>query len=244
MGVLVLLCAAAGDAQPAAEKAPFKLLYNNDATNIVSCESPFHSRGEPITDDAIAGSIDDVAGKGVDAYMLSPGLGHFPWWKSDVVPDHYQWWMAKSGLKPDEYGDYLLAGGDWVKVLVERCREHGMAPFISLRLNDVHMMEFSGEEHVRSSWSSQFYTEHPEYWIEPEHKTKWPTGYSHQRGLNWAEPAVREYKLSLITELLENYDLDGFELDFLRDHVMFRKDFPLDERADIITDFARDVRAV
>ena len=243
-----MVCALAGPvcggAQPVAaqEKAPFRLLYNNDATNVLSCESPFHSRGEPITDDAIAGSIDEVADQGVDAYMLSPGLGHFPWWKSDVVPDHYEWWMAKTGLQPDQYGDYLLAGGDWVKVLVERCREHGMAPFISLRLNDVHMMEYSGEEHVRSSWASRFYTEHPEYWIDPDHKTKWPSGYSHQRGLNWAEPAVREYKLSLIAEICEKYDLDGFELDFLRDHVMFRDDCPLDVRADIITDFVREVR--
>ncbi len=246
--LLMLVNAAALSAQPGPQrpraKAPFKLLYNNDATNVVSCESPFHSRGEPITDAAIAGSIDEVAGTGVDAYMLSPGLGHFPWWKSTVVPDHYDWWLKTTGLKPDLHGDYLIAGGDWVKVLVERCRAHGMAPFISLRLNDVHMMEYAGEEHVRSSWASRFYTEHPEYWIEPEHKTKWPTGYSHLRGLNWAEPAVRAYKLSLITELCESYDLDGFELDFLRDHVMFREDFPLEERADIITGFVGKVRAL
>jgi len=131
-----------------------------------------------------------------------------------------------------------------VKVLVDRCRAHGMAPFVSLRLNDVHMMEYVGEQHVRSSWASRFYTEHPEYWIEPDHKTKWPPGYNHRRGLNWAEPAVREYKLSLIAELCENYDLDGFELDFLRDHVMFRDDAPLDTRADIITEFVTKVRAL
>ena len=63
-------------------KAPFKLLYNNDALNVLTLESPFHKRGEPISDQAIAGSIDEVAPYGVDAYLLSPGNGHFPWWKS------------------------------------------------------------------------------------------------------------------------------------------------------------------
>jgi len=243
---LLVGAASAAEAKAArpAGKAPFKLLYNNDATNVWSCNSPFHERGEPITDEAIAGSIDEVADKGVDAYMLSPGLGHFPWWKSKVVPDHYQWWMQKTGMAPDQYGQYLLAGGDWVKVLVERCRKRGMAPFVSLRLNDVHMMEFCGEKHVRSSWASRFYTEHPEYWLEPDHKTKWPSGYSDRRGLNWAEPAVRDYKLSLITELCERYDLDGFELDFLREDVMFRDDVPMERRVEIITEFVRRVRAV
>jgi len=131
-----------------------------------------------------------------------------------------------------------------VKVLVERCRKHGMAPFVSLRLNDVHMMEYAGEKHPRSGWCSRFYRDHPEYWVVPDHKTRWPKGYNHNRGLNWAEPAVRAYKLSLITELCERYDLDGFELDFLRDHVMFRKTFPLAKRAEIITGFVRKVRAL
>ena len=228
----------------AGRKAPFRLLYNNDATNVLSCNSPFHTRGEPLTDAAIAGSIDEVADRGVDACMLSPGLGHFPWWKSKAVPAHYPWWVKRTGLEPDAYGKYILAGGDWVKVLVERCRRHGMAPFVSLRLNDVHHLEHAGTKHPNSIWSSRFYTEHPQFWIVPDQRTRWPSGYNHNRGLNWAEPAVRSYKLAFIAELCEQYDLAGFELDFLRDHVMFRKGFPLARRAAIIADFVREVRTV
>jgi len=228
----------------AGQKPPFKLLYNNDSTNVANCDSPFNQRGEPITDKAIAASIDEVADKGVDCYLLSPGPGHVPWWKSTLIPDHYQQWAKETGLKPDAFAQYLIDGGDWVKVLVERCRQHGMVPFVSFRLNDVHRMEYAGEKHPRSAWASRFYRDHPEYWIEPDHKTKWKPGYNHNRGLNWAEPAVRAYKLSLITELCEQYDLDGFELDFLRDHVMFRKDVPLAKRAEIITGFVGKIRAL
>ena len=33
----------------AGRKAPFRLLYNNDATNVLSCNSPFHTRGENVS---------------------------------------------------------------------------------------------------------------------------------------------------------------------------------------------------
>ncbi|MBN2450712.1 MAG: hypothetical protein JXR77_10000 [Lentisphaeria bacterium] len=247
VGLVLLLAAAQGVAAPLPPrggKAPFRLLYNNDATNVLSCESPFHEPGAPVTDAAIAGSIDEVAERGVDAYLLSPGLGHYPWCQGERVREHYAWWTAKTGLEPDPYGRYLLEGGDWVRVLVQRCRAHGMAPFVSFRMNDVHMMEFAGEAHPRSQWASRFYTEHPEYWIEPEHKTKWPSGYNHRRGLNWAEPAVREHKLAMLTELCEGYDLDGLELDFLRDHVLYRDEVPEAARLEITTGFVRQVRAL
>lgn len=247
-GLVLLLAAAQGTAAPPVPvrtgKAPFRLLYNNDATNVWTCESPFHARGAPITDAAIAGSIDEVAAFGVDAYLLSPGLGHYPWCQGERVRQHYAWWTAKTGLKPDAYGDYLLGGGDWVKVLVERCRASGMAPFVSFRVNDVHMLEYAGEAHPRSQWASRFYTDHPEYWIEPEHKRKWPSGYNHRRGLNWAEPAVRKHKLAMIAELCEGYDLDGLELDFLRDHVLFRDDLPEAERITVVSGFVCQVRAL
>ena len=42
-------------------KAPFRLWYNNDTTNVMSVVSPFHKRGEPFTDEALEGSIDEVA---------------------------------------------------------------------------------------------------------------------------------------------------------------------------------------
>ena len=61
--------------------------------------------------------------------------------------------------------------------------------------------------------------------------------------MDWAVPQVREYKLKLLGELAENYDLAGIELDFLRDEVLFRPDGPEEaERIDIISDFAGRVR--
>lgn len=222
-------------------KPPFTVLYNNDTTNTMSCVSPWHKKGEPFREELLAASIDEVAGMGVDAYLLSPGLGWIPWWQSDVYGDHYEWWMQTTGLEPDTYGQYMLDGGDMVRVLIDRCRAGGMAPFVSLRLNDVHNQEYFGEKLPKSIWSSRFYVEHPEYLLDPDHKTH--RGYYAWRGQNWAIPEVREHKLAFLKELAGKYELAGLELDFLRDHHLFRLDETTEEqRIEFITEFVAEVR--
>jgi hypothetical protein len=218
-------------AAAAPEKTPFKVLWNDDTTNI-----PKWTPGEVFQDDQLRGAINSVADKGIDAYMLSPGLGWIPWWKSKVYPDHYRWRLEKFGVKPDCFGKYLLAGGDLVRTLIDHCRKRKLAPFVSYRLNDNHH-----QEQRNSVWVSRFYEEHPEYLLNPKHYEK--QGYSKERGQNWAIPAVREYKLALIRELCENYDFDGLELDFLRDDTLFRQNETTEEqRVTWVTEFVQAVR--
>lgn len=219
-----------GSARPSG-KAPYKALWNDDTTNI-----PKWTPGEVFKDDQLRGAIDSVADKGIDAYMLSPGLGWIPWWKSQVYPDHYQWRLEKFGVQPDCFGKYLMAGGDLVRTLIDHCKKRNLASFVSYRLNDNHY-----QEKRNSLWVSRFYEEHPEYLLNPGHYEK--TGYSKERGQNWAIAAVRGYKLALIRELCENYDFDGLELDFLRDDTLFRQNETTeDQRVGWITEFVGAVR--
>ena len=214
-------------------EVPYKVLWNDDTTNI-----PKWTPGEVFQDDQLRGAINSVADKGIDAYMLSPGCGWIPWWKSKVYPDHYQWRLEEFGVKPDCFGKYMMAGGDLVRTLIEHCRKRNLAPFVSFRLNDNHF-----QEQRHSVWVSRFYEEHPEYLLNPKHYEI--EGYSKERGQNWAIPAVREYKLALIRELCANYDLDGLELDFLRDDTLFRQNETTEEqRAAWVAEFVRAVRAV
>ena len=61
--------------------------------------------------------------------------------------------------------------------------------------------------------------------------------------MNWAEPEVRDYKFGFIRELCENYDIEGFELDFMRHFSFFRLDETTgEERCRIMTGFVRRVR--
>lgn len=226
-------------------KPPFRVIYSNDTTNITSCTSPFHKSGEPFRKEMLEATVDEVAGF-VDAHFLQPGLGMVPMWPSKVLPlaEHYAWITQRYGQKPDSFGQFVLNGGDVVKVFIDHCRAKAQAAFISFRMNDAHHKEFVDPKPGDKPGSSigmsvtKWYAEHPEYRLKP----------GSVRGAdlvqNWAVPEVRAQKLALIRELCENYDLDGLELDFLRSYSYFRDETPLEQRRAIMTDFVREVRGL
>lgn len=225
-------------------KAPFRVLYSNDTTNITSCISPWRKAGEPFRAKMLEASVDEVAGL-VDAHFLQPGLGMVPMWPSKVIPldEHYAWIKQRYGVGPDSFGKFVLGGGDVVKVFIDRCRQTKQAAFISFRLNDAHHKEFAdpkpGDKPGTSIGMSvtRHYIDHPEFVLKPGSK----------RGSdlvqNWAFEEVRAQKLALITELCENYDLDGLELDFMRFYSFFDPaKTALEQRREIMTGFVKQVR--
>ncbi len=262
-------------AKAAANKAPFRVLFSNDTTNITSNTSPFHTRGEPFTEDKLRASVDETVGNS-DVHMLQPGGGRVPWWKSKIAPadEYYKWLEDKANIRLGSMGQYMRDGGDMVQVFVDHCRTRGITPFISLRLNDYHGTEHadlvldrlrggegSGDDRpgVQGCWLGRFYLEHPEYRIgsDPSDYTSNADklvfnrdhGVRYQmrinRVLNWAIPEVRAHKLALITEICEQYDIDGFELDFMRHARYFRLDKTTEQqRVEAMTRFVADVRAV
>ncbi|MBV6500846.1 MAG: hypothetical protein CJBNEKGG_03334 [Prosthecobacter sp.] len=234
----------AGAGAGASRRAPFRVLYSNDLTNITSCVSPFHQAREPFRPGMLEASVDEVADL-VDAHFLQPGLGVVPLWPSEVLPlkEHFEWVSQRYGTGPDSFSRFVLNGGDLVQVFIDRCRQKGQAAFISLRMNDAHHKEFVDPKPGDRPGSSigmsvtRWYAEHPEHRIRP----------GSLRGadlvLNWAVPEVREQKLAMIRELCARYEMDGLELDFLRFYSYFREaETPLDQRRAIMTGFVREVR--
>lgn len=232
-------------AEPRA-RPPFRVLYSNDTTNITSCVSPFHRAGEPFRPEMLEATVDEVAGL-VDAHLLQPGLGMVPMWPSKVLPlaEHYAWIEQRYGQRPDSFGRFVLGGGDVVQVFLDRCRAREQAAFVSFRMNDAHHKEWVDTPRGQRRGANvslsitRSYAEHPEWRIKP----------GSLRGAdlvqNWAVPEVRAEKFALIRELCERYDLDGLELDFLRNYSFFRtEETTRDERCAIITDFVREVRSL
>jgi len=224
-------------------KAPFRVIYSNDLTNITSCVSPFHAAREPFRPEMLDATVDEVTGL-VDAHFLQPGLGVVPMWPSKVIDlkEHFAWIKQRYGQKPDSFSQFVLNGGDIVRRFIDRCRAKGQAAFISLRMNDAHHKEFVDPKPSDKPGSSigmsvtRWYADHPEHRIKP----------GSLRGadlvLNWAEPEVRAQKLAMLRELIDNYDLDGLELDFLRFYSYFRPKTPIEQRRAIMTNFVTDVR--
>lgn len=238
-------------------KPPYRIFYSNDTVHTVSCVSPYHARGEPFSEKLLAAAVDETADIGVDVHLLQPGLTMVPWWKSAQYPyaEHIRWFEKTYGrsVRDNPYADYMLNGGDMVGAFVERCRQRGIAPFVSLRLNDSHGKEFvnregGGEIAEIPGYAlhcvNRFYHDHPQFRIDPDPakvgKEHWNT-----RVLDWAHPEVREWMFGFIREICEGYDLDGLELDFMRHCNFFRvAETTFAQRAEIMNAFVRRVRGL
>jgi len=220
-------------------KPPFKVLYSNDFTN-TAIVAPWHKQGEPFHPDHLRASVREA--EGVDAHFLQPAHGAVPWWPSKLytLTEHHKWWAEHYGLDPAKLRfpgvhQYLLDGGDPFADFVDECRRDGQAPFVSMRLNDVHHLhnaETPGNTQGIHS-ISRFYVEHPKWWLGAVGS-----------GLDWSVPEVRQHMFAFLQEICEGYDLAGFELDFMRFPNFFKEGFPLDRRVEIVTQFVADVRAL
>ncbi|MFI4910932.1 MAG: hypothetical protein ACIAQZ_04625 [Sedimentisphaeraceae bacterium JB056] len=221
---------------------PFNVLYSNDTTNILTCESYFHKAGEPINMGMLDAVVDETAGTGIDVHMLQPGFTWVPFWQSNVLPveEHVKWWNETyPGVGVSGYLQMVLEGNDFVESFVDRCKKDELTPFISIRLNDKHLLnEIDAPEHEgRSVHISKFYCDHLDYRIGEDKNDQY------QRVHNWAIPEAREYKFKFIKEICENYDISGLELDFMRHPNFFRLyETTSEQRAKIMADFVRDVR--
>ena len=225
-------------------KAPYKVLYSNDTTNVFSCTSPYQPGGYPFTKEALEASIDETVGTGVEVHMLQPGVCWVPWWTSTTLPapSHYNWFITTYGVYPDSFGSYMRNGGDIVQVFVDRCKLKGISPFISFRLNDGHRLDNVDDAYGQIPSGAcnnitEFYRDNPDYRIGTD-MSSW-----YQRVHNWAIPEVRSFKLAYIQEIIAGYDIAGFELDFMRMCSLFNTSTTTSsERQAIIVDVISQVR--
>lgn len=100
---------------------------------------------------------------------------------------------------------------DIFAVWFDACREHGIRPWISLRMNDCH--DPDGTTSLLRG--SLFYTARENGWMIGEE-------YGYYRNcLNYAVPEVRQLMLDYTREQLLKYDVYGLELDFMREIYCF-----------------------
>ena len=222
--------------------APFRTIYSNDTTNILSCKMPWRERSDPLTDEHLAKSITEAAG--VDAHFLQPGLGWIPWWKSAIysAQDHYVKFLQKQhgheGIT--RIGRYMIDGGDMLDILVKTCKDIGVAPFLSFRLNDGHHVRHLREA-LKTGTPSHDMSRH--YWKNYQQFRIGSDVIDWDHGVfDWSIAAVRDHKFALIEEACANYDLAGLELDFLRHWVRFGEKTPVEQRREITTGFVRRIR--
>jgi hypothetical protein len=169
----------------------------------------------------------------VDQYQ-GLGVSHLFWnvnyqrvaYRSTVWPSYWDVDAPNQNTTsfPRKYYELHKLGIDDVfAIVIPRSRERGVSPWVSLRMNDHHFTR-------DPNWVSKLFSEHPEM------RTQGGKGL-----FNYAKTEVREHYLKLIAEVLERYDVDGLELDWMRTPYNFDVE-EIDRGRDIHTAFVRDVR--
>lgn len=122
-------------------------------------------------------------------------------------------------------------GIDWVGRLVAETKKRKLECFWSHRLSEVEL----NEEGTGAGWKGKPHS------IKQAH-SDWVIKAWWKQGLwNLAVPGVRELKVRILRELAENYDFDGFQLDFAR-HVPCLPVGQQWEMREQVTEFVRTVR--
>jgi len=167
---------------------PQRFLLNNDGTNLFWRDD--------LSMELVAQHVDECPGE-VTTYLLCPnGI------QTMMYPS------ALEAVSPHEALRRLVdAGEDPFGAFLARAKQRGFETFVTFRMNEVHCVDTPADPRL-----SAFWREHPEYRVERGNR---PGDWMSQ-ALDYSLAPVREYVLGLLVEIVERYDVDGIELDWMR----------------------------
>ncbi len=111
------------------------------------------------------------------------------------------------------YKEWLAAGNDLLATFIAETRTRNLEVFFSYRVNST---DYPTELPLKK--------QHPEWMINfnedpagpPDYHCPWESKNHPSSVWNFALEPVRDFKVRVLREIAENYDLDGFQLDFAR----------------------------
>lgn len=216
-------------------KLPNRVLYTGDCTYLFQDEI-YNPAGERYTARVFYDHVRRLAQSGVDTVLVNPN-GQRAWYPSrsfptvfddykrgdreffrrhvkncyGIGPDRIEAYLDKSVRFFQNYLDLADAGIDWVSEMARACREYGLAPWISVRMNDLH-----GTGDQEGSYMNCPLYRDPAMRLSGRAPNPRDGVTQYWQGLNYQRPEVRDYMMSLIVELVNEYDYEGLELDWLR----------------------------
>ena len=207
-----------------------RIIYNDDFRTPMSFDQV--KFGYPASVQDWRDLIERVRGTGVTSYVMDSiefdNKVYFAtkrgvdWAKIDF--DSFDGEGADQQIWRD--GDYARAGRviqamraqghEPLQIFIDSCRDMGMEALAGIRMNDCHGIEPLSKDSPDVSF---FLKKHPELaLVDPG--TGEPT-----RLADYGKQAVRDYRFSIIEELLEAFDYDGIELNWLRFPYLFQPDY-------------------
>lgn len=215
-----------------------KNLFNGDCNFFFYTPDMFQPEGGSYSAKAIHNAINMLALNGVDTFINNPNgqIAAYPSrvWPTnlDIINDN-----GKSASDQDSmcrlYKDLVDAGVDWVGETAIACQKAGISPWLSIRMNDMHITD------INDPFSGLL--KHKEYLLRGTCLNPKEGINNYWRGLNYAFKEVRDHYFKLIKELVEDYDYEGIELDWLRNPLCCEPEAS-QETIGIITEWIAEIR--
>jgi len=196
-------------------KQTYRYIHNNDGSDLLG--NVWFDR-RPLTLADLDSCVDLVTkNTPVTTYMICTGSDFF------YVPSKYGHIMGDNlngtlscgtDTMFHRYYDnamYLQRNGtDLVKATLTRAKKNGKETFITYRVNDLHFNDTTLNCPI---YYTEWWLKHPQYWVNDTTQ-----GWHSAGALDFTHKEVRDHKLDIISEQLENYAnyIDGYELDFMR----------------------------
>ena len=139
----------------------------------------------------------------------------------------------QSGLWAVNAKKLFDAGIDPYEVWTRRCREKGISPWVSMRMNDAHFVATC----TNFFRNTRFARQRRDLWRVPNGNGWFDCA------LDFSHREVREYALAHLREISSRWDVDGVELDWMRWGLALRPNHERDD-ACLVTDFMRRARVV
>jgi len=211
-----------------------RIIFNDDTMSLRGIPKPH-------TEEKISTAVDYLKGTQVGALCWCPVAEVAFAYPSKKIENVYDKLRAhgKRGFScwGPLKGDLMIAlyekGIDYMPLLVDRVHEAGIQFFASVRMNDVHH-----KSEPRGPLAPEFWKKHQQYRL-------WEItdAQSYFNGcLDYSYAAVRKRKRNVIFELAQMYDIDGIELDMMRNEYFFPPSQAWKKRG-ILTDFVKMIRA-
>jgi len=206
---LAVWAAGAGGVDPF-EKG-YLQIFNEDDSCFFGAWLNGRKPSDPVTTKELVAYVDEISASGkLTHFFMCPNAqrANYPskvfepaWAPCDVPGWQQTGWSHALKLFYDN-------GIDPYAVWAKRCRERGVSPWFTVRMNDLHCV-------YRPTYGghSKFWREHPQYWREPFNEKNRDRDL---RALDYSHREVRDYVAAFVGELLARYDVDGVECDWMR----------------------------
>lgn len=237
-----------------------RIMFNGDNCCFFYSPWKWQPQGGRYSKEAIHNYVRHLKKMGIDTFLLNPN-GQLPAYPSKYLPylhqnyrrDDREFWRAhlvECEQVPEEtldtvldrltklhnlYLDLIEQGVDWLEEAASACREEGISPWISMRMNDTH----GGRSPKNSNANNDILRNHPELLMD---KPSFDPEKVYERyALNYLKPECRDFMNRMIEDVLFHYDYEGLELDFNRDPQLVTP-VAAPEEVETITEWIRQIK--